>query len=332
MHNKINRVCIIDSAYSLLLYLIISSLDEINHTFFFVSSGINNKICKNLQCYKFMSVAEFNRQSQKKQRLELLKLKLYSRIKWSFLQYSQFFGHDHLWFSSPLIGRNKITLIEDGTANYKKWPSGIDEKNKSFKLVLRSLMYGYLSAYQKRFGNHRYCEKVILTGLNITDASQRLNSIVVSMEGCWKQANKDKQSLIYDIFNITEDDLKLLSFKSTILFTQPISEDNIMSEEDKISLYKRILSDIKSEDVIIKVHPRETTNYKQYFPNITVFDKPVPMQLLSYSGVRFKQSITISSAAALDFNYPIEKVFYGTEIDERLVEEWGIIRLTDFEK
>ena len=165
-----------------------------------------------------------------------------------------------------------------------------------------------------------------LSGIKISEAAKELNAIVISLNGCWNLSSNDKQECIKKIFNITDEDIKNIQLRPYILFTQCLSEDGMMSEEEKVSIYRDMLKDVELKDVVIKVHPREITDYSRYFPNCYIFDKRVPMQLLSILGAKFKRSYTICSTAAVDFDYPIESVFLGSEIHPAIVKGYGVIR------
>jgi hypothetical protein len=75
--------------------------------------------------------------------------------------------------------------------------------------------------------------------------------------------------------------------------------------------------------LLIKKHPRETFDYKILFPDIPVFEKPIPIQLFDLLGVRFKRAITVFSSAVASFDYDIKIDWYGTEISEALLKNFG---------
>jgi len=117
---------------------------------------------------------------------------------------------------------------------------------------------------------------------------------------------------------------KNLKYKSIVLFTQPLSEDNVLTEEEKISLYKTIIGNYDQEKLVIKTHPRETTNYRDYFPNIEVFNENYPSEILDVLGIRFEKAVTIFSTAV--YVYSKENIiFYGTKIHPKLLSRFGRI-------
>jgi hypothetical protein len=98
MKNKINRVCIIDSTYTLLLYFLISTEKEIDTTFYFVSGGPDSvrKRLKNVHYFDRKMCAPFGRRMVRKL-ICALSLRLFSRIRWPFLKYAEIYGHDNLF-------------------------------------------------------------------------------------------------------------------------------------------------------------------------------------------------------------------------------------------
>ncbi|HHE9382181.1 TPA: glycosyltransferase family 52, partial [Haemophilus influenzae] len=78
------------------------------------------------------------------------------------------------------------------------------------------------------------------------------------------------------------------------------------------------------EKLVIKTHPRETTNYRNYFPNIEVFSENYPSEILDVLGIRFEKVVTIFSTAV--YVYPKEDIiFYGTKIHPKLLSRFGRI-------
>lgn len=325
---KRKRICVEDSAYSLLLYFLISSKKEIENTFYFVSSGIPEEVRNNLPGkYHYFDKKWFNslhRMSWKI--LYLIYLRFFSRIRWPFLLNCDIFGLDHAYFSSSIVGYNKMVVIEDGTINYNP-----PLRNKSRHPLLSSFFWGPIYSSQK-FGSTPCCKKLILTGLMESEYTKQMHPQIVSVEKLWAEASEEKRKLIFDIFNLTQEDIEKLKNKRYILFTQCLSEDKMMSEEEKVDIYRKMLKDVNPEEVVIKSHPREVTDYTKYFPQSYIFEKKIPMQLINLTGIRFNKVFTVCSTAALDFPYDIDIEFLGSEINPKIVEGYGVIRLNDYIK
>jgi hypothetical protein len=234
-----------------------------------------------------------------------------------------------LFFSPGLIGSNHITIIEDGLSNYLATQK--DEYTK-FRFFL-NLLGGPLMGYDK-FGNNPYCDRIILTGLNRKRGMKDDKRIQwIDIRELWLRSSLEKQEKILSIFSVTPEDIDILKGKDAILFTQCFSEDHWMTEKEKISMYEGIVKNIKSGKLVIKPHPRETTDYRIYFPDACVFVKKVPIQLLELIGVRFKTSYTIASTAALSFSYELENIFLGSSYHPKVFNgyEKKEIKLSDFQ-
>ena len=119
-------------------------------------------------------------------------------------------------------------------------------------------------------------------------------------------------------FFMPEIDFGKINFKkSVLLITQPHSEDDIMSEESKIKLYKKIYNEFGDDKfLIIKPHPRERTDYRIYFDNAVVLDPVFPLEVLN--GVlteKIPKGITLYSSSLYNCNFIDEKLFLGIDYD-----------------
>lgn len=103
----------------------------------------------------------------------------------------------------------------------------------------------------------------------------------VNLKALWLAQDVENQTKIADIFGVSKSDLNNLKNREIILITQPLSEDGIVCEEDKIRLYRNIASHYDLNKLIIKPHPREITNWKTIFPNVPIITSQVPAELLS---------------------------------------------------
>lgn len=79
-------------------------------------------------------------------------------------------------------------------------------------------------------------------------------------------------------------------------------------------MYRHVVEKHREEDIIIKAHPREVTDYQQYFPNISVLNTKVPMELYLLLGIEIEEAITLFSTTVYSFFIPIQNYFYGTGI------------------
>lgn len=111
-----------------------------------------------------------------------------------------------------------------------------------------------------------------------------------------------------------------------LLLTQPFSEDTLMTEEEKIKIYRDIQESRKGNTFIIKSHPREQTDYKKYFPEVYIMPKDFPAELFLFVDAKLKEVITVFSTAALNLKENYKVTFLGTESYPKLIERFGIIK------
>ena len=70
--------------------------------------------------------------------------------------------------------------------------------------------------------------------------NEKLLETIIDIKKIWNQLNLDSQSRILNIFGLDIEKLKLVETRDTISFTQPFSEDKVISEDEKVDLYKKI--------------------------------------------------------------------------------------------
>lgn len=305
---KINRVCVIDSAYSLLLYFLISSEDEIDKTFYFWGDGIPEQV----RCY-FKGKSHYHKEPKRLRNFyHILMYHIIYPIRWPFIMSSRvsFWGHDHLTWSSSVVRNHKMTIIEDGLRNYN--PIKLQQvKHQSF----RKYLYGPLMYSKEYCYLNDWCSVEVLTGLDNTAPSMKSCKLQkINIIQSWEECSESKKEKIIKIFGLTHEDINKLRSFSNVILTQPYSEDKVLTELEKINLYKKQLRDGNVNGFVIKPHPRESTNYEKYFPNSFVFNKKIPLELLNLCGVTFEHAYTINSTAIYNLPSYTVKHVWGADI------------------
>ena len=118
---------------------------------------------------------------------------------------------------------------------------------------------------------------------------------------------------IFEIF-LPEGSFKIEGENNALILTQPISEDKVIKNEaEKIAIYKDIVSKVPPHmNIILKTHPRETTEYENYFENITVLPALFPIEILGLrSGFYFDQGYTLFSTALSNLEIVKQRFFLG---------------------
>lgn len=321
MKKNYSRVCIEDSAYSLFLYFLISSKAEIDSTYYFFSNGVPYNIYQYFQGQSHYFNPRYYKEKRYLRLLSKFWLRLTANFYWPFLQTANIYGLEICAFSPGLMGKRKIVSIEDSLSNY------IVVERKVRLPKLKALLFGAATNAEFPGRDFQCVDKVILTGLCETGYPTHISTEFINIQKKWDESTDEKKKLILDIYNISEADLKELMQRDEILITQTLSEDGVITENEKITFYRQLLQGRDCSKILIKPHPREMTDYKKYFPDIYVFEKKVPMQLLNVLGVKYKKVYTICSTAAFSFSSDTEIVFLGSECHPNILQKCGVIKM-----
>lgn len=305
-----SRVCIANNAHVLFQYFLLSSLNEINNTYFFFTEDIKEDVASRFEhtrlCLPSGKVRQF---------FYIVWLKFFSDYRWPFLKSCEFWGQDNLLITSPLIKNRKIILPEDGLLNYTYRP-----RKRHFKR-LRRFLFGNLQS-ECSLGYSRNVEHMYLTGAKEIPEGLKQKAQIVDYSHIWKTSSIEKKNYISKVFGMSSDVAEVFKGNPRVLFTQPLSEDKILSEDEKINIYKKLVDSVGNE-LIIKTHPREITNYREIFPRNVVFDKPIPLELLSLVGIRFSEVYTLFSSSVLNLPTCTKVHWLGCYGSESLKERYG---------
>ncbi|MEO3343017.1 glycosyltransferase family 52 [Enterobacter cloacae] len=218
-----------------------------------------------------------------------------------------YLGQDHLFFSGPFL--HDFVLIEDGLANYQQ-----PRYSKLYELILG----------RETFGRSDSVKTILLSGMKIVEDSRILNKVrYFDLLAKWQGLTQGQKQLINDFFNFTDRD-KIEA--EIIILTQPLSEYGFMKEEQKISIYSKLISEYGKRNIVIRKHPRENTSYSEHFPDLKINDSTVPIELIVLNSPEIQRCVTLFSGGI--FNLPCKnKDFKGTSYHPLLVEKFGKITL-----
>lgn len=205
-----------------------------------------------------------------------------------------------------------VFLCEHGLINYQfEFKSKIDKIKK------------YIFGMEKPYGRCEYVKKIYLTGLAPLPQDIAHKVEIIDLKKIWKTMKEKQQEEILDILSFDFDIRKKLKDRDMILFTQPLSENGIITESEKIEIYSKIIKKYPKDRLIIKTHPREKTDYKNIFQENLVLDNPFPFEILNLLEVKFNRAITLFSTAALSLEKEVKIDFYGTEIHPKILKKFG---------
>jgi hypothetical protein len=229
----------------------------------------------------------------------LYQLKLVSFDFEKYIEGKNFYGHDHLLFSYIFDLKN-AKILEDGLSNYRySTPNRLT--------ILRRLIMGKV-LFTHGFGASIKC--IYLSNIEDIPACIEKKVTVFDIKDLLSNVAKYFSEVIYTG--------EISSVKGVILFTQPLSEDGFISEEEKKIIYLNI---IKKYDVeFIKPHPREKTNYSD-ISNIEVLDKNVPAEVIIYNNNNIKKLVTLFSSSLLNMkkiNPELNVIIIGENLEDIL--------------
>lgn len=293
-----DKIIILSNTRMYLIYILIYSANEYNNLYI-----LDNEF----EIFKYNKIVVFPVKNKFKRLL--CNLRDIWRIKKKSIKKTEVFGASHLRISNYFMKRYNFYLIEDGIMNYLDY------------LYIRNWKDILLG--RKRMGLHKNVKKIYLTGLAEIPKAIKDKVEIINLEELWNKKSKEEKKQINEIFGVNIEKLQEVKDRKIILFTQPLSEDNIISEEEKIEIYSKILDKYQQEDVVIKPHLREKTNYSDYFSDCYVMKEKYPVELMIFNGLKVNRAVTLFSTAVFSLNKMAKVDFYGTEVHPKLLERFG---------
>jgi len=314
--------------YQLLQFLLLTKKEERN--LFIISNTFEKSIIPNLG-NKFIFIDNLDYKIKSNNSLDyifkfikqLIRLNKEAKKKLKYLKGNEIYGATLI--SKYLSKKNKIIALEDGTGNYR-----IPDLNFKQKII-NIIIYLFIGVKKPFFMmENDFIYNKILTNKDKYPGDKE-NIQEIKLYKLWQQKNKKEQLEILQIFNLTSDIIKIIKKRKIILITQPIYEDGLIdSENEKIEIYRKCLSNYDLSDVIIKTHPREVTDYKEYFKEALIISAPIPFQLFSFLDIKYEKIITLYSTAALSISNKNKIVWCGTKFNKKLFRKLGDISLDKF--
>lgn len=321
------KIFLYDQDRELLIFLLLANLLEDKITYIIYKPKEN--MLKNLKGKKLVI-----------SRNDIIsKIKIFNRLKMGFYikklrseekemlrkiqnEEAKLYGVDFLDLGKRFFFKEKLYMIEEGTATYTR----LIEK-KSFKEILIKIFNKFLllEEREKIYGYGDKVKKIYLTENLCKEIPKGLEkkAEIINLKDLWNKKSEEEKKIILDTFNFNNEILKKVDENTVMLFTQPLSEDNVITEAEKIELYLKIMKKYNNQSIIIKPHPREKTDYSKYFPSCYVMKEKYPVEILELVGINIKKAVTIFSSAAFGLGKNIKIDFYGTEINNKIFNRFG---------
>lgn len=289
------EICIIDSVYTLLLYLIVKRA-EVSDILFLFHLHIPNHLAEHFQYVRSHSGGKYLRSRR------YIFQNYYHALRFHFFMLINKLyglkagGNDHLPLSRRLINRKECYFeeYEDGSSNYSEIEGVSHMDNTPLNRFL-------LMDVEQRFGRSVKVKKVYLTHSELTPPVSVRNKVEwVDLKASWESLPDKKRKWILDLYKIPAREE--LEGRHIILMTRPFSEFFLGSEEEKVKSFMDSLENVDKTDLIVKPHYIETTDYKKFFPECVVIKGQFPIELLCLAyGSIIKQIITIGNCSAEPF-------------------------------
>ena len=324
-NSKIKRICVVDTAFSLLYYFLLFGVNE--EDIIIMSDYIPKPIRDNInhiyfpfnRLYPYDSIKHILIDLWLFIRLayEILKLRIILHFKTK--DYSvKAYGHGHLLYSFPVYEYSDNGIIEDGIGNYAELPE-FKEFSPIPKFIFNKIFGKYIRRPMDGFGTHPNIKRIYLT--KNQGYVDRIKDKVITngLDELIYSLDKNQKDKILKIFN-ADTVFNSINKNDILLLTEPFTECRELTIEEELKIYNDIILKYGSKQIIIKPHPGEKKDYTKYFPNVRVITTPFPLELFNLMEVKFKKIITIHSSAVLNFK-DVEVEFYDGEINNEKVNK-----------
>lgn len=209
----------------------------------------------------------------------------------------EIWGQTHSPFSYMFYTYENAYIIEDGLMNYSIEPIETHKINRFIDLFLHICGIYFLDI-RETLGTHKNIKKIFLTH-ECPFENIKNKVIIINMKKLWDEKTIEEQQEILQIFNVDKNKLEKINKDYPLLLTQPFSESGLISYDEEINIYKKLLNN--SKKIIIKPHPNEKKDYSKIFPDAIIINKEFPIELMELIGVNVNNIYTINSTAALNF-------------------------------
>lgn len=299
---KENRLAILTTQYSLLLYMLIVESWKKTHFVWLntrIEANITNrmKLCgadcmhgNRIDAIKIKTSKQFIMRACAK--VLRLFFTAYVRVfkEWLFpINSTHVYGVDHASLAKYFY-KYSFTVIEDGCANYESEEKIIGHlKRINFKSQMNIVPFGFSDVIKE----------VYLTGRKeIIDDKIKQKAKIFNIKQCWNaKTNAEKKEILF-IFGFDMDKMNNLmkSGHDIFLITQNFS-DSICTDEDQIEMYRQIIEDVDMSRIVIKPHPNDKIEYEKYFPQCVILRENFPFELVYLTDVPISKIITVNSTS-----------------------------------
>lgn len=326
-YSEVEKVCMSGSIYALLQYILMTDDDvALNKTCYFLGYGVSKKVSEHLPAVYFATKQTGTIWTPSRW-CDKIRIRLTKNCRYPFLKTANIYALDS-GFVAPLIGRRPYSLLSDGPlclSQNMQETSGeyLRQQKKHHSLIgrLEGLFYGPVAI--SNFGNNDQCKEFYMTEENESPVLEGKIVHISSLQTLWEQSSEKKKDFIKYLFDITAEDLSMLCSRNLMFLTQPMVKDRVLTEQEYVNVLTEVFSHYNQNELLLKLHPRDSFDYKKYFPEVEIFRKPVNMQLLVLLGVSVRKAITICSSSINSFPESVEADWFGVDLHPNIREFFG---------
>lgn len=326
-YGDITHACMTGSIHALLQYLLLFDYDTVTrHTCYFLGYAVSPEVSAHLPAVIF-ATKQTGTVFTPSRWLDKIHIRLSRNCKYPFLRKAEIYAFD-VGFVPPLIGHRDYALLSDGplgiTQNMQETSAEYIrqiKKKHSLQGKLEELLYGPVAVFG--WGNNPQCKAFYMTEENQCAVFGQKPVYIQSLRQMWDSASADTRALVMRVYGVGTEDIELLNSKRFMFLTQPFVRDRIMTESEYIELLHKVFSHYDTSQMLLKLHPRDTFDYRRYFPEVTVYDKKVNMQLLVLLGANVERAITVCSSSVNSFPETVEVDWFGVDWHPKLRAWFG---------
>ena len=203
---------------------------------------------------------------------------------------------------------NYSRIIEDGTRNYFS-------KTSRFKLLKRK----YLLRTYIGDGFDNTIKEIQVQRPEQLDIRIRHKGTRLAFKEMQEKLSPEDNLKILNVF-MTGHSLMTDSRKKLLIITQPLSEDDFITEDYKVTLYRQMIDDYaEGHQVYLKPHPRELTDYKQCLHREFIeVSRAFPLEMLDLmKTITFDTGVTLFSSSLNN----LDCIFHKIELGKSHVKE-----------
>lgn len=320
--------CLAISMYALLYYLLLQDVETARHRTKYVLGGaIPTDIAQRLGADHLWSPVKKHKQNDVARWVYKIWLKITGSCRFRYLNHTRIYAQD-MGALSVVLGRHHYSMLPDApnfmTLNMQCNSAEYMRQQRiahSARGRLQALIFGNIFVHN--LGDNDQCDTIFLSEENTSPVLEGKQVCIHTLEAMWHDAPDEKRDFVLQVFQVTDDDLRLINSKPVIFFSQALVADNILTESEYATLLSGILSHYDIKEVLIKTHPRDHFDYTRFNPALTVFDKKINIQLLAFFCNKVKRVATICSTSVESFPESVQADWFGPGVHPAIERFYG---------